>query len=162
MDVIQGNLKLIWSLVFSLCGLALCLIALYYFRLAKQSKDWPSTTGIIISTGVSEVLKASDHYETELKPQICYAYKVGDDSYMSSRIGIMPNSSAISSATASKLTIKYPKDAQVSVYYNPDRPSQAVLEPGVNGNLIAFLIVAILIFAISFIAANHFGLRTLY
>jgi hypothetical protein len=162
MEILLGNMKHLWSLIFSLSGLVLCIMALYYFRQARESKSWPSTPGIIISSGVRREAHVSDHQETRFKAEIRYSYTIGQDKYTSNRIRILPNMPAASSVLASKSIATYPMDSPVTVYYNPDRPTQAVLEPGVTVDLIAFMIIGIVLLAGSLIAADQLGLKELW
>jgi hypothetical protein len=102
-----------------------------------------------------------DSLETDFKPEIQYSYRVGNETFISTRIRILPNVVAASSAMASRLIKIYPKDAPVTVYYNPQRPSEAVLEPGVKGDLVSFLVIGAAIFIISLITADYWGLKPL-
>jgi hypothetical protein len=162
MEILLGNMKLLWALIFSLSGVVLCIMALYYFRQARESKSWPSTPGIIISSGVCRVADVSDHEETQFKAEIRYSYTIDQDTYTSNRIRILPNMPTASSVLASKSIATYPMDSPVTVYYNPDRPTQAVLEPGVTVDLIAFMIIGIALLVGSLVVADHLGLKELW
>jgi hypothetical protein len=162
MNLLVENPKLAFSLLFRLFGCVMFMAGLYYYRRARASNHWPFTTGIILSSEVSQEKKALDDYQTvdTYKPEVCYAYQIGGEKYTSKRIRILP-SFKTSSALALRLAFKYHKDSQVSVFYNPDKPDHAVLEPGVTADIVILMVIGGLIFLFSMVAADYFGLENI-
>ncbi len=113
-------------------------------RQSLASAKWPTVTGKILgsridiaivdnSTTVEDEERSGRRYvrpdEEVSTACVRYAYRVGDKDYQSTRLYIgrpvFYGSSVVAAATAAK----YQPDARVPVYYNPDNPAQAVLEP---------------------------------
>lgn len=114
-------------------------------RQAAASAKWPTVMGKIIgsqidtaivdnSTAVEDAEGADGrrhlpHDDTVSTASVRYSYRVGDKDYQSTRLYIgRPVFNGLSSVAAATVA-KYPPHAPVRVYYNPDNPAQAVLEP---------------------------------
>lgn len=96
---------------------------------AKASTDWPSVQGVVAH---SEVVRSRDSDgDTTYKAEVIYDYVVNGESLESNKRRIGATSSSSNSSGAYKVTRKYPKASDVTVYYNPEAPEEAVLEPGV-------------------------------
>ena len=114
------------------CLIAGVLVILSGFLLSDlptmiQSQSWPSTTGTVISRRY--VGQQFEEYDGDLYRKvdgyIHYQYAVNDESYTSTAVN------SIDTLYYPSSTIdQYPKGKEVEVYFNPQRPSQAVLEPG--------------------------------
>jgi hypothetical protein len=65
-------------------------------------------------------------------PKIAYAYWLGDKKYVSDRIryGLMSSNDD----NARRLVQQFPAGRQVRVYYSPNNPSDALLQPGIEGS----------------------------
>ncbi len=91
------------------------------FQKGKSTKEWPSVTGII-----SETRMASD--ENDLLPDIRFSYTV-DNRHFEGRLEFPPGTMPMPGFAANQIE-KYPLGSEVMVYYNPQQPDQATLEPG--------------------------------
>lgn len=138
----------LFPLVFAGVGLLLMAVGGYQIYRGQQSTQWPTVTGVIT---VSELGKHVDRNtdtrstSTTYSADISYDYVVDDVAYVNGNVhfGSM-NSSDPSMARA--ILKRYPVEKRVTVYYNPTRPQQAVLEPGVR--VMAWILPAIgLLFA---------------
>ncbi len=89
-----------------------------------QSRTWPSTSGVIVTSDVVVVL-----YGRNYRPvmEATYEYEVQQIKYQSDHIQFTSYSDP---ETAARLASKYPKGKCVTVYYCPDKPELSVLEPG--------------------------------
>lgn len=113
-------------------------------RQSLASAKWPTVTGKILGARIDSAIvdnitavedeESSGHRYVRPDEEVTtacirYAYRVGDKDYQSTRLYIgrpvFYGASVVAAATAAK----YLPDAQVTVYYNPDNPAQAVLEP---------------------------------
>ncbi|RFC37050.1 MAG: Protein of unknown function (DUF3592) [Candidatus Nitrotoga sp. SPKER] len=94
-----------------------------WFIIAKARKTlrWPMVEGVIEQSALTS--EADD-----LLPHILFSYTVATYTYQ--RTLEFPNGTNPSPELASSYAKKYPVGAKVSVYYNPDQPDQATLEPG--------------------------------
>jgi hypothetical protein len=111
-----------------------------------ESKDWPTVDGVITQSEIEHQTSTSGEgsdKKTTVKsyPKIAYQYRIDGQPYESTTVSF-----SSSSNNAKQIVAQYPKGKTVRVYYNPDKPRQAVLVPGNSGvNFVPY------IFAIVFI-----------
>jgi hypothetical protein len=115
----------LFFLPFVLAGLGVAGYGLFVLRQAARSSAWPSTDGQIVK---SEVACNDGCYA----PQIVYSYAVDGQGFHGSEIGFGNRISSSDIRHASEHCGKYPAEAKVNVYYDPDDPQTAVLEPGIT------------------------------
>jgi hypothetical protein len=126
-------------------GLFLVLGNFFMIRSIRETKNrenavltWPNVTGKI---GISEkrVHLDDDHTPVDF-PHVSYIYEVDGKTYRSSNI--LPGGE-IGGVNVESTLARYPKGADVTVYYDPHNPKDAVLEPGKNtgSNLLWLMIV---------------------
>jgi len=126
-------------------------------RLASASLRWPTATGRVTHCEVIEeiVEEKTEHdnrpttsklvhrYQVDLR----YAYRVGKRDFIGTEVDW--NGTMISSLreVAAEAAAKYRPGQSVQVYYDPDQPGQAVLEPasrqGALGPLIGAAVCAV-------------------
>lgn len=133
-----------------LLGGGMILGGLYGVYRGICSKSWPSTTGTITHSELAEEwedLFCGSAYHSELK--ITYTYIVDGKKLQGKRVKLF----AFSLATAQRYVIPYPLNSKVKVYYNPTKPSVAVLIPGLTTGMFALIIfgVALIISGVSLI-----------
>lgn len=107
--------------------------------------SWPTTEGIIISSDVIKTKGASPGDDPDSwHPQVRYRYFINGAEYLSDRIEVFNIANGNTSRFAEKAVSRYPPGMQVKVYYYPEYPAFAVLEPGIPDNdllaLFAFLL----------------------
>ena len=124
---------------------------LYWLVKILRSRKWPTAPGKIIASEVStetEIVcgEFGDPQEiTRDSPKIRYCYAVGGREFKSARIRWVSRKWGITDPVR-KTVAKYRVAQPVSVYYDPNHPANAVLEPAVEGLLgrgllsVAFLI----------------------
>ena len=111
-----------------------CLILVWGFFLSSiptmiVSQGWPATEGVIISCirqGTSFKEYDGD-FHTETKVFINYRYSVKGIIYSSSTVNAIEYPLSLYPITFAD---RYPTGKAVVVYFNPENPAQAVLEPG--------------------------------
>jgi hypothetical protein len=119
-------------------------------RLASASERWPTVAGIITAAGVIDEAiedKSNDdksfirkiyRYQVDLR----YAYQVGKRDF----VGTAANWGATAiyglRELAEKAAGQYHQGQPVTIYYDPQRPGNAVLEPGNRQGSLAPLIIA--------------------
>jgi hypothetical protein len=150
MGSLISNQQLILAIILFIAGLIDILIILYYWLKSIESKKWETTNGKILTSDVSKMRDTNEGDSILYKPEICYSYNVFSEKYISNRIRILFNYYSSSSLRSFKLTNKYPKDSNVVVFYNPNKPSEAVLEPGLKMDLIIVFVLALLFGVVSF------------
>ena len=94
---------------------------------AKASESWPDVPGVVVS---SDVVSKRGKDNTMYSADIVYHYAVNGRDYTCSTVSFGGNYSSSSSQHAHKVTNKYPAGTPVQVYYQPEEPSTAALEPG--------------------------------
>ncbi len=142
--VVPGILFLTASLYFFVEGA-------FQIRDGVRSKLWPVVAGIVVSSevGVSSARSSgSANHSYSYSPEIRYSYVVDDLDYKSERLQFIHD--GVGRAWAEQKVLTYPVQANVEVFYDPDNPQIAVLEPG--GKLVWYLFAcaASLVFALVF------------
>ena len=90
------------------------------------SQSWLPTNGRVLKSRVEVI---SGRY-TSVKPYVLYEYQVNSQTYQSDMIRASDKIMVIQrgSRAAYDTIDRYPEGASVTVYYNPQNPSEAVLE----------------------------------
>jgi hypothetical protein len=110
----------------TLAGLAITSYGIYLIVKSRQARFWPTVQGRILDSRVREVL---DDGAPTFDAYILYEYSVNDVNLRSNvwRLGVGSSSFM---GFAKRAVAKYPIGATVTVYYNPDKPNDAMLETG--------------------------------
>lgn len=96
---------------------------------AEASKEWPSVEGTVTQ---SELNKSRDNDGNDMySADIQYKYSVDGKEYTDGSIQTMDGSTSMKSSVK-KTVKKYAVGTQVQVYYDPEFPNTAVLEPGTS------------------------------
>lgn len=97
---------------------------------AKASETWPTTTGMIT---YSDIQQSESDGTTMYAAKINYDFTVDKKSYSGDRITLSSGNSSTSSIREVKKELQtYPLGANVKVYYDPELPNNAVLQPGAD------------------------------
>ncbi|WP_230411843.1 DUF3592 domain-containing protein [Denitromonas iodatirespirans] len=124
-----------------------------------SSRKWPSVSGEVVRSELSKKTTrgtgttVSKVYEALVE----YSYMIGGKSFTSRRIEFLYLRSN-SESFHQKLLSHYPLGAQVQVFYNPDKPSEAVLKPGISSGgwfLVAFLAIVLSVLGITIFVKTH-------
>jgi hypothetical protein len=142
-----------WGPVTAIIGILYLLLffSILYFLLVMAplviySKEWPQVTGKIIKNelkrrdaeGSIEGTRTT-HYSAELE----YLYPIKGKEFSSKKIKLFKND-IISRKFNQGILDKYPKGASVKVFYNPKKPSFAILETGGGARLLVIITLLIL------------------
>lgn len=97
----------------------------------RRSQSWPSVTGTVINTKIDEIRQTSNEGDVFVSYtlQITYQYSVNGIIYTSDRIGFNRQPSYSFEEGAQKAYNAYAPNGRVIVYYDPDRPDHAILDP---------------------------------
>ncbi|MFK7805087.1 MAG: DUF3592 domain-containing protein [Anaerolineae bacterium] len=94
---------------------------------AYSSQAWPTAEGLVL---VSRVETLGDSAGSRAyRSRIRYVYEAGLGTFEGDRIGPDPSEKLELRSEAEAELTPYPKDAIISVYYNPNRPQRSMLEP---------------------------------
>jgi hypothetical protein len=120
-------------IVGSVCLLLACGCAqgiFHWLRKAHVTSRWPTVPGKITSSW--DVLKGE---------RVKYDYAVDGKHYVGHRVCWGPRGGT-AEPTYQELAEKYPPGREVKVYYDPNRPTTAVLEPRNMRNLVTSAVFA--------------------
>lgn len=106
-------------------GIGVTALGWQIMRQSKKVREWPSIEGLIIESEPTSELD-------ELLPHIVYSYKVDDQTLQ--QTFEFPSGTNPMPEFAQAYVKKYPLDAKVQVFYNPQQPQQSTLEPGAQGD----------------------------
>ncbi len=137
------NEKLI--VVLSICGSLFIFDAIFLGmilvtrRKVAQASTWPSTLGTVTLSMIQ--MRHSNDGSTPY-PVVQYSYQVTGQPYQGSKV--MPGPE-VGGTGARKVVERYPAGAQVMVYYNPQNPSEALLERGTPGFIKWFWVILVIL-----------------
>ena len=92
----------------------------------NAAETWPSVIGKISASEV-RVSRAGRRHGTTQFPHVSYTYEVNGKAYHSSNIMA---GGEIGGVNVESTLARYPNGSEVTVYYNPQKPNDAVLQPG--------------------------------
>ncbi len=124
----------IFAFTFLLLGLSCVVIGTWKATIGLKAKSWPKAVGRIIISK-AEPLRANQKIRIAASCiSLDYIYLVGDKIYDGHNLD--SGWSCFSSPKRVKEILKkYPTGKKVYVYYNPNNPSQSLLEPGLNWSI---------------------------
>ena len=114
---------------FFLSGAILLFFSLRARKKSSASMSWPSTTGRIITSTVRQNSSTDEdgHVSFTYSPVVEYEYTVNNQVYKGKTINYGITAMQDRNA-AQKEVDRFTPGAQVPVYYNPEKPQEAVLE----------------------------------
>ncbi|MFN2148626.1 MAG: DUF3592 domain-containing protein [Anaerolineales bacterium] len=114
----------------------------YSILRGQRSRSWPQVTGSVLSSSISTHESTDDDGSTTTTygVDLIYRYSVGGQEYQGTR-RTFTDVATSSRKRAVKILESYPQGATVMVYYDPQKPSSCVLEPGVGW--ISYLFLAL-------------------
>lgn len=117
------------EILFFVGGFGVVLIMLIFAiittgRQKSALKEWQSTTGIITASALERRSRGTNRGYANYAA-IRYSYQAGGQAYQGTKFDLGP---ALRDKEAKKLIARYPVNTQVTVFYNPQNPSEAVLE----------------------------------
>ncbi len=124
---------LVLGIVFTIVGGVMGFVGFDNYRDGKETESWSATSGRVLSSTIDEHTRTERrngrrHTETTYTPIVHYEYTVdgvryeGDDIRADDRAGNF--------SWANNLVVRYPVDAETTVYYDPNKPQDAVLIQG--------------------------------
>jgi hypothetical protein len=123
-------------------------------RLANTSQSWQGAMGQVIASDIKKSTSNDGEYgqSTSYEAIIRYRYSVMGKDYTGERVsfGVKNSSEKLARDTVSR----YPINTGVTVFYNPDKPEQAVLEQANSSGLLQIVIGIAL-----FVAGIYFAIK---
>ncbi|MCP1291917.1 MULTISPECIES: DUF3592 domain-containing protein [Chromobacterium] len=99
---------------------------------AQQAAGWPSVAGKIVSSEVDwRHARGGDSSDRrEYRAIVRYEYRVADGVHRAERLRFPNPGYGSSDEQAREIVQRYPAGKTVPVFYNPQNPEEACLEPG--------------------------------
>lgn len=135
------NFKILFGLIFLVIGAALLLAAINQRKKAKAAQAWPTTAGVVLTSGLHEYQhydSEDEHMDVNYEPQVIYQYSALGKSYQGNHISI--GNISYDYGTASRIIAEYPQGSAVTVHYDPADPSSSVLETRAAGGILSFIL----------------------
>jgi len=163
-EIGEGLFLIITSLLFFLFGflIILCIgmmgLDLFYSFMkdlseALASKKWPTVEGTVDSSEILTWREQSGEGNRSYFPLIDYSYFINERRFQSRRIKV-GRQETLWKRRAQKMVAKYPTENIVKVYYDPDSPENAVLQPGFNLGILGSFLKLVIVPVIGFIFLN--------
>ena len=99
-------------------------------RQSRTLKSWPTTVGTVLSSHVTQEKKRDKNgsMSTEYRRSIEYEYSVRESTFRSRRIGKGSEPAYYLKDSCERALTLYPEGGAVTVHYDPNDPSDAVLD----------------------------------
>ena len=100
-------------------------LGIIYFMRKRMAvvSQWPSTMGTVVMSTIE--WRSDSEGGSTAYPVVQYSYQVNGQAYQGYKLAPGPE---VGGSGAKKVVAKYPAGAQVMVFYDPQKPSDAVLE----------------------------------
>ena len=106
----------------------------------RSCQRWPHTAGKVVRSG----LETDDGYQVF----VTYQYTVNGTGYSSRQVQFGTPTTYLRKPSAEAAVSRYPADARLTVYYNPENPAEAVLDRTSPGGL-EYMISGIILLAMT-------------
>ena len=126
------------SFVFLILNVVFLGIIFFMRRRMTAVSQWPSTMGTVHASFLERRSSSEGGYTNY--PVVQYSYQVSGQAYQGGKIAPGPE---VGGTGAGKVVQRYPSGAQVMVFYNPQNPSDAVLETKAPAQWIMWLILIV-------------------
>lgn len=125
----------VFVLALAALGIFLIVYSVRSQKKAEASQAWPSAVGQVTAAEVKQSVSTDDDGNTSYAyyPSVTYEYQVADQVYTGKRIAFGGIVASGSSAKAAAELARFPVGGQVTVYYDPGKPGEAVLERKAGG-----------------------------
>lgn len=120
----------IFPFIFLAVGAGVSYVGVQDIFNAQASEEWPYTYGTIITSEVE--YHHSNEGSGTYHARVMYDYEVQGVLYSGDQVAYGDYGSS-SPSHARQIVNRYPKAQQVTVFYDPYTPKEAVLEPGLKG-----------------------------
>ncbi|WP_162459019.1 DUF3137 domain-containing protein [Desulfosarcina ovata] len=121
--------KMVGGVLFPAIGIVIAVFSYSAYQTSLASKSWPTVSGSIIQSEIKKRTSTSGEGTNKKKtvkeyPNVTYQYLIDGKTYKSGKLSFS------STGNAKQVVARYPVGKRVPVYYNPEKPKQAVLIPG--------------------------------
>lgn len=144
---------LLWPIMIVVLGAGGAIYGVILRGRGEDTLRWPSVRGKVYASRVVEEQSRDADNETMYRPDIRYEYVVDGKEFAAKRLAL-EDTSASWRSYADGVVSRFPIGREVEIFYNPDNPSEALLEPkdAVKWGVV-FLVAGIVIGAAGFVWA---------
>lgn len=117
-------------------------VAAMYARavvLGTLSRRWPVAAGRIVSAEVT----TWNSYRYKHRPEVLYAYSVGDRDFTGRRIWYGATGVSYTFEAPAAIVARYAPETPVQVRYRPGHPDDCVLEPGATSRALTIFLLGV-------------------
>ena len=146
-----GGSLLVWILgggfALILGGIGVVLIVLYFQNKAKagESQKWPTVMGHAVTWDIKmDYYDDEDSSKLNYLPKITYLYQVGGETFEGHRFAFGSEPSFPQRGKAEAFLAQFTSKTEFPVYYNPEKPGEAVLSQQMR-SMTAGLVVGIIL-----------------
>jgi hypothetical protein len=132
----HGN-PLMFSIIFIPFGLIALVFGIKKFRKAKASAKWPKTVGTIVSSDV----EITNNRIAQAQIKVIHNYNIDGKTFTSDKVSLLEYKTS-NIKRERKRAAKYVPGSTVTVYYNPEKKEEGILELG--GVAVPSCLIAIL------------------
>lgn len=145
-------------LVLAGVGVYMIVVSLRSRKKAESSQAWPHTLGQVVRAEVKRTSNTDDdgHISYTYHPEVEYTYEVAGQTYSSQRLMFGAIRAYNTTAKAQRTLARYPVGSQVTVYYDPAKPADSVLER-IAGASTSMLVIGIAMILVSACVTCVFG-----
>jgi hypothetical protein len=132
------------GLIFLLLGGVFLVVGLVATKRAKAAQSWPSMPGTVVRSEVvrHESTDEDGSSSVSYEPVVHYEYAVMGQPFTGKRIAFGANN--FDHKKAAEIVARYPVGARANVFYNPDKPQDAVLETVAAGGKLFVILGAVM------------------
>lgn len=143
MSFLDSNI--LFPLICIITGVGLLFIYFRNLTKVRASQAWSAVGGTVVESWVrrEESADGEGGVSYSYYPEIRYQYKVMGNEYQGDKITFGGKTGGLRSMAERKIA-KYPTGANVTIYYQSDNPTNAVLERSVSWVLLVFGIIFVL------------------
>lgn len=147
MNLMGGGIALLVSIPFLIVGLVFLFIVVRAGGKVRASKNWPSTSGRVLASDIEMRRSRTGQggTSTAYYPVVLYEYMVNGRRLQSNRVRFGSDVGFGWTSPAQKVVDQYPPGAMVEVFYNPNDPTEAVLQRTARTANLMFVFIAIVI-----------------
>ncbi len=154
--------------IISLIGVGSLYKGFTTFTRGAGSSDWPTTQGVIVSSEIQSISRTRESTRRQRKkfgvrrvkrytvyrPLVTYRYTVNGQTYTQRNLDVNGSSEYRKQSSVQAVIEKYAPGREVTVYYNPNDPSDAMLEPGSDGtSVLLFFVLGVFMLGVAGIIA---------
>ena len=134
------------GVMFTILGLLILPLSIGAYKDAEASVNWPTVPGQVQHSYIHDGawIGRTTGSRTHYQPNVEYTYSIAGVDYTSDQVSFTEHSGSTDRSWAEDIVTRYPAGAEVTVYYKPTDHGFAVLDPGIDPDNHAMILIAII------------------